>query len=135
MSTRMMIFVRTRRVDSKILVHFSSRLRQLRAAHNISQKELAQKLHMGLKTLMFYEQAKMAPSIEAAAKLARFFGVSVDSLIYPDPAMDQLKDRELLEYLLKADELTHQDKSLIKEMIDALLTRQQLRQGKADLAA
>lgn len=70
----------------------------------------------------------MAPSIEAAAKLAQFFGVTVDSLIYPEPPANQLKDRELLEYLVKADNLPHQDKSLIKEMIDALLARQLLHQ-------
>lgn len=131
----MMFVVRARRTDSKILLHFGSRLRQLRAAQEISQRELARKLRIGIKTLMFYEQAKMAPSIEAAAKLAQFFGVSVDSLIYPDPPENQLKDRELLDYLLKADRLSHQDKSLLKEMIDALLTRQQVRNDKTSAAA
>lgn len=127
----MMSLVRTRRVDSKILLHFGSRLRQLRAAHAISQRELAQSVRIGLKTLMFYEQSKMAPSIEAVAKIAQHFGVSVDSLLYPDPPTSQLKDRELLEYLVKADGLSHQDKSLIKEMIDALLARQTARQTAA----
>lgn len=131
----MMLLVRARYGDSKILQYFGSRLRQLRAVHNISQRELVQKVHIGIKTLMFYEQGKMAPSIEAAAKLARFFGVSVDSLIYPDPPMERLRDRELLEYLVKADELSHQDKSLIKEMIDALIVRQRLRQSKESAVA
>lgn len=127
----MMFLVRARRTDSKILLHFSSRLRQLRAAQDISQRELAKRLRIGIKTLMFYEQAKMAPSIETAAKLAHFFGVSVDSLIYPELPVSQLKDRELLEYLVKADGLPHQDKSLLKEMIDALLARQKGREAAA----
>lgn len=122
----MIPFVRPRRTDTRALEHFGSRLRQLRAARKLSQRDLAKQAKIGLKTLMFYEQGKMMPSLEVGAKLARFFGVSMESMIYEDTHADQVKDRELLEYLTKADELPHHDKSLIKDLVDALIARQLL---------
>jgi transcriptional regulator with XRE-family HTH domain len=131
----MLFSVRPRRVDRKALQHLSSRLRQLRAAHGLSQRELAKKIQIGMKTLAFYEQGKMMPSLESGAKLARFFGVPMETLIYENAPADQVKDRELLEYLTKADELPHHDKSLIKDLIDALVARQVLHRQKTGRAA
>lgn len=121
-----MQLVRPRRTDTRALEYFGSRLRQLRAARKLSQRDLVKQAGIGLKTLMFYEQGKMMPSLEVGAKLARFFGVSMESLLYEDARTDQVKDRELLEYVTKADELPHHDKSLIKDLIDALVARQVL---------
>lgn len=131
----MMNTVRPRRTDTKTLEHLSSRLRQLRAARKLSQRELAKQVKIGLKTLMFYEQAKMMPSMEIGAKLARFFGVSMESLLYEDARTDHVMDRELLEYVMRADSLPHHDKSLIKDLVDALMARQVLHKQRADKAA
>ena len=131
----MMSFVRPRRTDKKALEYFGSRLRQLRAARKLSQRDLVKQAGIGLKTLMFYEQGKMMPSLEVGAKLARYFGVSMESLVYADTPADQVKDRELQEYLMKADDLPHHDKSLLKDLIDALVARQILQGQKTGQAA
>lgn len=131
-----MKLVRPKRTDHEQLEYFGSRLRQLRAARKLSQRDLVKQAQIGLKTLMFYEQGKMMPSLTVAAKLARFFGVPMESLIYPDSHVEQVKDRELMEYLVKADALPHHDKTLIKDLIDALIARQILNgQKQAQLVA
>lgn len=131
----MIEFVRPRRTDKKPLGRLSSRLRQLRAAQGLSQTELAKKIQIGMKTLAFYEQGKMMPSLEIGAKIARYFGVSMESLIYEDAQVDKIKDRELLEFIVKADALPHQDKSTIKDLIDALLVRHLTQQASSRTAA
>jgi transcriptional regulator with XRE-family HTH domain len=65
-----------------------SRLIALRTTKGLSQYELAKLLHMSRSTLANYEQGVREPDHATTSKLANFFGVSVDYLLYRPEVTD-----------------------------------------------
>jgi transcriptional regulator with XRE-family HTH domain len=59
---------------------FGNTLQKLRQAAGISQAELARQSDTPLDTLRKWEQGRTLPNIEAAARLAKALGVSLDRL-------------------------------------------------------
>ena len=60
---------------------FSERLKRLRMEKGITQKELADRLHISRSTIAGYESLGKEPDVEKLCALAEFFGVSVDYLL------------------------------------------------------
>lgn len=60
---------------------FSERLKRLRMEKSITQKELADRLHISRSTIAGYESLGKEPDGEKLCALADFFGVSVDYLL------------------------------------------------------
>ncbi|MEA4941943.1 MAG: XRE family transcriptional regulator [Oscillibacter sp.] len=58
-----------------------SRIRALREGKRLSQKELAQNLHMANSTLCQYENDDRVPSDDVKTRIADYFGVTVDYLL------------------------------------------------------
>lgn len=113
-----------KRIASGIIDRFSGRLRELRLAHKLSQQKLAKKIGVTTRTILFYEQGKMTPSIEIAARLAQLFQVTTDELIFANSKkLEQLHDRELLDTLALADRLSRREKTIIKDMVEALAAK------------
>ena len=67
---------------------FNERLKQLRLANGLTQKELAKSIEVGRTTVSEYESGKIVPKHEGLLKLANYFNVSVDYLtgISDEPA-------------------------------------------------
>ena len=59
---------------------FNERLKQLRLANGLTQKELAKSIEVGRTTISEYESGKIVPKHEGLLKLANYFNVSVDYL-------------------------------------------------------
>ena len=57
-----------------------SRIKQLRQENNLTQKELAEKLSIGLTTISNYETGYSIPDVQMLLKIANIFGVSIDYL-------------------------------------------------------
>lgn len=57
------------------------RIKYLRSREGLTQRELANKLHIGNSTLSQYENGDRAPSVDMQRKFAQYFGVSVDFLV------------------------------------------------------
>lgn len=62
-------------------VEFAERLQKLRSDAGLSQSELASRAGVSLDSLRNWEQGRVLPRIDTAAKLARALGVSVDALV------------------------------------------------------
>ncbi len=60
---------------------FSTRLKELRAKKSLTQKGLAELLHVSQQTVGKWEAGGATPNPETLAELADIFGVSVDHLI------------------------------------------------------
>ena len=59
---------------------FANTLQELRKAAGLSQVELAQRSDTAIDTLRKWEQGRNLPNIEAAARLAKALGISLDRL-------------------------------------------------------
>ena len=76
-------------------MNFGEKLRHLRKEKHLSQKEVADKLNISLRTYSYYETNKRQPRTKAKLEeLAAFFGKPVEYLL-----IDNIKDK--LEYLEK----------------------------------
>lgn len=60
---------------------FGQRLAELRRSKGLSQKSLAQELHLSQSIISCYEAGKKSPPPETLVKLAKFFNVSTDYLL------------------------------------------------------
>jgi putative transcriptional regulator len=62
-----------------------NRLKQLRAANNLTQADLAELVGVSRKTINTIENKVFIPSVLLALKLARQLGTSVESVFYIVP--------------------------------------------------
>lgn len=60
---------------------FADNLAALRKLHNLSQEELAERIHVSRQTLSKYETGESLPDIEKCQLLAKVFDVSMDELV------------------------------------------------------
>jgi putative transcriptional regulator len=59
-------------------------LRVLRAEHNWSQSDLAERLEVSRQTIHAIENEKYDPSLPLAFKIAQLFGKSLEEIFFPD---------------------------------------------------
>ena len=114
---------------------FPTRLKELRTAHGITQKDLGKAIDVGRTTISEYESGKIVPKQEGLLRIANHFNVSVDYLtgISDDPATRKDNTSDLdsilttIHYLLLDDydtPVTYEGKTLSgrhKIMIDQFI--------------
>lgn len=61
---------------------FGKQLRKLRMNRGLSQVDAAKKLGLKQNTLSHYENGKSYPDLSTLSKIAEFFNVSIDELVY-----------------------------------------------------
>lgn len=59
----------------------SKRIKQLRLEHNMTQRELAAKLHVQRTTVAGYETKDRHPQLDIIVNIANIFGVTTDYLL------------------------------------------------------
>ncbi len=57
-----------------------TKIKELRTAAKMTQKELADLVHVSARTILSIEKEKYSPSLMLAYRIARIFGVSVEEL-------------------------------------------------------
>ena len=60
---------------------FSERMKELREQKEISQKQLAENMHISQSSVSEYENGNQQPPLEMLIKLADFFDVNIDYLL------------------------------------------------------
>lgn len=70
-----------------------NRIRKLRLEKSLTQKELGQAMELAESTISLYEAGKREPDITTLIRLAHFFSVSIDYILYltddPTPAKER----------------------------------------------
>ena len=61
-----------------------NRLEELRKARGIKQEELAAALEVSHQTIGALENGRYNPSILLAFKIARYFGLTIEEIFFPD---------------------------------------------------
>ncbi len=60
---------------------FPEKLKYLRTKMNLTQKDFAEKIGVSQSSINYWEKGQRIPSIEAAAKIADFFNITIESLL------------------------------------------------------
>lgn len=108
---------------------FSQRLRQLRIQKKLSQTELGKLAGLHYNHIGRYERGGSRPTADALQRLADALGVSGDYLINganEEAAKAKFKDRELLQQFREVEQLSEEDKMLVKKFLNAFLVKKQL---------
>lgn len=65
---------------------FAAALRAARARQHLTQRALAEKLHMSVRTIIEIELGRGNPRFETVALLAEELNISLDAIVFPDTA-------------------------------------------------
>jgi transcriptional regulator with XRE-family HTH domain len=109
--------------------NFPDRLKQLRKQNDLSQSQLAEKVNLHYNHIGRYERGQSRPTSDALSRLAEALGVSTDYLIdgtEEEAAKASFNDRELLQQFQGVEQLPEKDKHLVKEFLDAFLTKKKI---------
>jgi transcriptional regulator with XRE-family HTH domain len=103
---------------------FGKRLLEARKKKGISQEELAAKLGTKGPAIGRYERDEMKPSIEAATKMAKILGVSLDWLV---GNTDIELDTATLNRIQDINKLSPKDKELVYEFLDSFIANRKIK--------
>ncbi|RPD42850.1 MULTISPECIES: helix-turn-helix domain-containing protein [Chitinophaga] len=103
---------------------FGKRLLEARKKKGISQEEMAS--HLGTKgpAIGRYERDEMKPSIDAATKMAKVLGVSLDWLV---GITDMELDAATLGRIQDINKLSLKDKELVFEFLDSFIANRKIK--------
>lgn len=93
---------------------FSEKLKDLRTAKKMSQKDLADKVGVAKSVVSFYESGDRFPSYDVLIKISRIFNVTTDYLLGVER-----------ERMLDVSELSEDDISVVNTVVEALKKKNQ----------
>ncbi|MFD1125684.1 helix-turn-helix domain-containing protein [Lentilactobacillus raoultii] len=71
----------------------SDKLRYYRKQNNLTQQELADKLHVSRKTISSWENGRGYPDINSITQLSEVFGISTDNLLKDDHLLEHYEEQ------------------------------------------
>jgi|LakMenEpi03Aug12_release.lakeMendotaPanAssembly.Ray.scaffolds.fasta_scaffold175254_3 transcriptional regulator with XRE-family HTH domain len=110
---------------------FHQRLKQLRTEKGLSKGDLATLATVHYSQIGRYEEKGATPSADIMAKIANALGVSSDFLMNGSSnelADSSLTDKELLNQFKAIEAMQEDDKTVIKTLIDAFITKKKVQQ-------
>ena len=108
---------------------FADRLRALRKQKNLSQTELGKLAELHYTHIGRFERGTSRPSGDTLKRLADALEVSSDYLLdgsTEEAAKAKFEDRELLRQFQEVERLPEEDKTVVKKLLDAFLTKKHL---------
>jgi len=107
------------------------RLKEARIAKGLSQSELADAAGIHYTQIGRYENKGAQPTADVLSRIANTLEISSDFLMSGSTeqlAGSHLTDKELLNQFKQVEALPERDKGVIKELIDAFLTKKKIQQ-------
>lgn len=106
-----------------------NRIKQLREEKNITQEELAKKLHLSSKGIVsMYENESRKPSMEVLISLSEIFNCSIDYLLCKsdirNPEQINIDEADVA-FASGVKGLNETNKMIIKNTLEALLAKQE----------
>ncbi len=105
------------------------RIQELRKKAKLSQGDLASKIDISYPQMSRYEIKEVQPPADVLKRLADVFGVSIDYLVngsLNDKAENTIDDNELLQQFKEVELMNEDDRSTIKKLIDAFITKKKV---------
>jgi transcriptional regulator with XRE-family HTH domain len=105
----------------------SENIKKIREDKGLMQKEVYNEI--GLKPAHYnkLEKALVEPSLEILEKLASYYGVTIDEIVYysnATPKAITVEDKTASEQVRLIAQLNEKDKSTVMNIIDTMLTKQ-----------
>ncbi len=69
---------------------FAADVRAARVKRNLTQRQLADKLHMSVRTIIEIERCKSSPRFETVATIARELDISLDAVVFQNIQTDSV---------------------------------------------
>jgi len=113
------------------MTDLGKRILELRRRKNFSQTDLANAVGVSYAQIGRYETKNTQPPAEVLKKIADTLDTTVDFLISGDTnekAKSALKDSELLQQFKAVEQMNEDDRTVIKKLIDAFITKAKLKQ-------
>ncbi len=112
---------------------FSERLKEARTKKGLSQSNLAKKVKLHYTQIGRYENKGAQPSADILSKLADALDVTTDYLMSgsQDDMAEGIGDKELMTQFKRIAKLPKEKKAIIKELLDAFLLKNDLREKLA----
>ncbi|NOQ72498.1 MAG: helix-turn-helix domain-containing protein [Crocinitomix sp.] len=108
---------------------FGEQLKRLRSERGFSQEIFASKIGVHVTNLSKYERNISTPSLDIAQKMAKAFDISLDQLVYGNDKADLLlEDSQLLNLFTKTQDLPDNQKSTVKDLLEAFILKTNLQQ-------
>ena len=110
-------------------MHVGERIKELRNKAGLTQSDLAKMVNMNYMQIGRYETKKASPSSEVLQKIAESLNTTADYLMNgttDQMASSLLKDKELLNLFKSVEQLSDEDKNMIKTFLDALVTKRKI---------
>lgn len=117
---------------------FNDKIKALCKGANMSQQELADKVHIHVTHLSKMENGHLRPSIDIVQRLMKVFAVSADQLLNEDESsVVDIQNHEVNEQLAMINQLDEDEKSALIKIINSMLTKKRMKDlldGKVKLA-
>lgn len=106
-----------------------SRIKDIRQAKSMSQKEVALVLEMDQSQYSKIENGKTDPYFSTIEKIANALGVNLNDLLAPDDVFKDINsyEKSLIEKLQLIDQLEEEEKKCIFSIIDSLVSKGRLK--------
>jgi transcriptional regulator with XRE-family HTH domain len=106
------------------------RIKELRTSKNFTQSALAKQVGLSYIQIGRYEKGKSKPSSRVLQQLAEALDTTTDFIMNggTEQVQAQLADRELLRQFQEVEQMPERDKSIVKELIDAFLTKRKVQE-------
>jgi transcriptional regulator with XRE-family HTH domain len=106
------------------------RIKELRTGKKFTQSVLAELVGLSYIQIGRYEKGKSKPSSRVLQQLAKALDTTTDYIMNggTEQVQAQLADRELLRQFQEVEQMPERDKSIVKELIDAFLTKRKVQE-------
>lgn len=109
-------------------MEIGERIKKIREARGLSQKEIATMIKMDQSQYSKLEKDKTDPSVSTLAKVAKALGIQLSELFANDLLKDvNSYDKSLMEKITLIDQLNEEEKMSLFKIIDGLFSKKKMK--------
>lgn len=111
-------------------MNFGDKINQLRNEKKLSLDKLAADIDVARSILWKYEKGQAVPSAEVLKRIASFFGVSADYLLFDITEKEnitKITDKNLLKQFEEIDKMPEDKRLLIKRFLDMVINEDKIK--------
>jgi len=116
-------------------MNIGDKIKKIRSAKNLSQKEVAVSLNMDPAQYSRIENGKSDPYFSTIEKIAKALGVEVADLVTGEDLEVNSADKSVMEKLRYIELLEEKEKSAFFALLDSLIAKKKLKDNLSNLVA